>query len=107
MGKREGKVEQALVERIGAIGGIIRKSMWISRRGCPDRRVMLPEAWRQRLAATLGVACQNPWVEVKAPGQVLEDHQEREIKRMRDLGELVLVIDCQDDIDHWFPWSLR
>lgn len=106
MGKREAQIEKALVKRIEAIGGEIRKAQWIGRRGCPDRRVMLPRPWRQHLAKShldfdLGV--QNPWVECKAPGEELEDHQAREIRRMREHGELVLVIDSLDQIERYFP----
>lgn len=107
MGKREGKIEKALVERIGAIGGHIRKAQWVGRRGCPDRFVMLPYSRRSKLASVLRMAAtQNPWVECKATGELLDGHQEREIQRMRALGELVLVIDSLEQIDSYFPLEL-
>lgn len=115
MGKREGKVENALVKRIEAIGGLIRKAQWVGRRGCPDRFVMLPtDRRRVYLISRLeddGLATaidrpRNPWVECKATGEPLDGHQEREIRRMRSRGELVLVIDSQEQIDRYFPLVL-
>lgn len=110
MGKPEAKVENALRRRIKAIGGEIRKVGWIGRRGAPDERVMLPLFARRRLAVVLNIPAAfngcNPWVECKAPGQALAPHQEREINRMRALGELVLVIDSLDQIDRYFPLEL-
>lgn len=107
MGKPEAKIEDALVRRIEAIGGLIRKTAYIGRRGCPDRRAMLPRAWRVHLALILGDVAQNPWIEVKRPGGSLEAHQVREHARMDEFGEMVLVIDCLEDIDTYFPVSLR
>ncbi|CAB4198819.1 VRR-NUC domain containing protein [uncultured Caudovirales phage] len=106
MGKPEGRIEKALVARIKAIGGEIRKSVWVGKRGCPDRFVMLPTRHRVHVvtvAEGLGRWVRNPWVECKAPGEPLEDHQEREHKKMRDRGELVLVIDTLALIDRYFP----
>lgn len=111
MGKREGKIEKALVARIEAIGGQIRKAQWAGRRGCPDRFVMLPSRHREYLSVRAGSVLhahlrRNPWVECKAAGEVLDGHQEREIQRMRALGELVLVIDSLEQIDRYFPLEL-
>lgn len=88
---RESVIEKALVARIKALGGEIRKVSWIGRRGAPDRFVMLPSPHR------------NIWVELKATGVAVEDHQIREHRRMRALGELVVVIDRIAEIDIWFP----
>ena len=107
MGKREGKIEKALVRRIKDIGGEVRKAMWIAHRGCPDRRAMIPKLWREHLRWVLPASAnangQNPWVECKATGEPLEDYQEREHKKMRRHGELVLIIDTLEDIDRYFP----
>lgn len=107
MGKAEAHVEKYLVDRVKTIGGEIRKSTWIGRRGCPDRRAMLPTLWREHLrwvvSRSQGPTGQNPWVECKAEGEDLEDHQVREIAKMRMLGELVLVIDTRELVDLYFP----
>lgn len=103
MGKPEAQVEAYLVKRIKAIGGEIRKAQWIAHRGCPDRRAMLPKPWRLHLHCMFRTGFQNPWVECKAPGEELEEHQVREINRMRNHGELVLVIDSREDVDRYFP----
>jgi len=88
---RERDIESYLVRRIRALGGEIRKVGWIGRRGAPDRFVMLPGDQR------------NCWVELKAPGKHLQDHQTREILRMKGLGEIVLVIDSFELVDICFP----
>lgn len=82
---RESEIEQYAVKKVKARGGQIRKVKWIGRRGAPDRRIMLP--WR---------CC---WVEFKAPGEELEDHQAREHERMIELGEDVIVIDSFEGVD--------
>lgn len=109
MGKAEGKIEGALVKRIEQIGGEIRKACWIGRRGCPDRFVMLPGGAYSSITGVLEVVHdlgRSCWVEVKSPTGTLDGHQEREHKRMRALGELVLVVSSQDDIDRYFPLTL-
>lgn len=85
---RESEIESYLVRSVENAGGQIRKVKWVGRRSAPDRRVMLP--WR---------CC---WVELKAPGKKLEDHQEREHKRMLLLGEDVIVIDSFEGVDKLF-----
>lgn len=88
---RESQIEKALVRRVKLLGGEIRKVAWIGRRGAPDRFVMLQ-----------GPA-KNMWVELKAPGVKVDDHQLREHERMRICGEIVVVIDSLEDVDRWFP----
>lgn len=85
---RESEIENYAVKRVRAAGGQIRKVKWIGRNGAPDRRIMLP--WRR---------C---WVEFKAPGEDLEPHQEREHKRMLEMGEDVIVIDSKEKVDALF-----
>lgn len=82
---REAVIEDYLTQRVEKKGGEVRKVRWVGRRGAPDRLVMLP-----------GFCL---YVEVKAPGEVLQDHQEREIKTMRRYGIRVEVIDSHDKID--------
>ena len=39
------------------------------------------------------------WVELKAPGQKAEPHQEREHARMRKMGQEVVVIDSIEGVE--------
>lgn len=110
MGKAEAHVEDYLVKRIKAIGGLTRKAAWIARKGCPDRRVMLPLSHRLHIARLCkmyhsldGV---NPWVECKALDGELDVIQIREHARMVALGELVLVVHTRELVDHYFPLVL-
>jgi hypothetical protein len=67
---RESKIEKALVRRVRASGGEIRKVTWVGRRGAPDRLVMIPG--------------RNPaLVELKAPRGRLSKLQEREHEILR------------------------
>ena len=104
----EGDVKNYLVERVRSLGGDVRFAKWIGRKDCPDCRVMFPggEARTgQRAAGTLRsfVTVRNCWVETKAPGKRPRPSQAREHKRMRDLGEIVLVLPTREDIDREFP----
>lgn len=104
----EGKIKAHLKARIEALGGEVRFLKFIGRRNCPDCRVMFPqgEARTGRLAVgTQKSFCvvRNCWVETKAPGKRPRPGQEREIKRMRDMGEIVLVLPTIEDIDREFP----
>lgn len=92
MGKAEAHVESHLVARAKLVGAEIRKVSWIGRRGAPDRFVM-----------TLGENTVNFWVECKAFGKPLAEHQEREIERMRERGEIVHVFDTREQIDAALP----
>lgn len=110
MGKPEGRIERALVTRVLTLGGQCRKVGWIARRGAPDRYCLVPRAYRTHIAKQLGLAGwseRNPWVECKAPGQPLDEHQSREIERLRAYGETVLVIDTLEAIDRFFPLVLK
>jgi len=67
---RESKIEKALVKRVKAAGGEIRKVQWVGRRGAPDRLVMMPGHF--------------PFlVELKAPKGRLSKLQEREHEILR------------------------
>jgi hypothetical protein len=98
---RESVIEKYLVKQVKAVGGEVRKVQWVGRRGAPDRVVMLPS---KRMAQTIDCAWCNPqgltvWVELKAPGVEPEPHQLREHKRMRLVGQTVLVIDSLEGVD--------
>jgi len=90
---RERDIERHLVQRVKALNGEVRKVQWIGRRGAPDRLVMLPAPagpgqWRAPV-----------WVELKAPGVKPEAHQLREHKRMRAMGQRVVVIDSIEGVE--------
>lgn len=100
---RERDIESYLVDRVKAMKGEVRKVKWIGRHGAPDRLVMLPEYYgnvsmcgpndkRLEPARTI-------WVELKAPGVPPEDHQVREHKRMRKMGQRVEVVDSFKRVD--------
>lgn len=82
---RERDIEAYLVKRVQSLGGEVRKTAWIGRRGAPDRVVMLPDL------------C--VWIELKATGKVAEPHQAREHERMRKFGLRVEVIDSKEAVD--------
>jgi hypothetical protein len=82
---RESDIEEYLVHRVNAMGGIARKVKWIGRHGAPDRFVMLP-------GRTL-------WVELKAPGAKCHPSQLREHIRMRAFGQRVEVVDSLARVD--------
>lgn len=85
---RERDVEWYLVDCARLAGAEIRKVKWINRRGAPDRRLM-----------HRNLGC---WIEVKRPGKDLDDHQAREIIRMREMGENVRVFSSIEQIDEYF-----
>lgn len=104
---REATIEKYLVKQVKAVGGEVRKVQWIGRRGAPDRVVMLPEAMRLEesvVVKDIKVMVKKAdaalvWVELKAPGEKPTAAQEREHKRMRDVGQTVLVIDSLEGVD--------
>jgi len=77
---RESVIEKTLVERVKALGGMCEKFTSPSRRGVPDRLVMLPGG-------------RVVFVELKAPGKSLSVLQQRDHARRRALGCTVFVID--------------
>lgn len=87
---RESTVEDYLDRRVREEGGETRKVQWLGRRNAPDRRVMLPR---------VGFPC---WVELKAPGEEPRVGQKREHQRLRELGEIVHVIDSFEGVDALF-----
>jgi len=86
---RESDIEKYLVKKVKEVGGEVRKVKWIGRNGAPDRLVMLPPYYDH---GTI-------WVELKALGKVPEPHQLREHKRMRVMGQRVVVIDSLEGVD--------
>lgn len=89
---RESEIESYLVKRIKELGGEVRKVKWVGRRGAPDRLVMFPRLTTSHFRCPI-------WVELKAPGEKAKPHQEREHKRMRDMGQRVVVIDSIEGVE--------
>lgn len=83
---RESQIEKYLVDRVKAMGGEIRKVMFIGHRGAPDRLVLLPDNRRF-------------WAELKAPGEKAKPHQVREHNKLRRMGEIIEVIDSIEGVD--------
>lgn len=94
----EGKVEDYLVARCEAHGALVRKLAYIGRRGAPDRMVV----WSQEEPPLFGGPRRSlvDFVELKAPGKKTDAHQEREHKRLRELGCNVFVIDSKEAVDN-------
>lgn len=83
---KEGKIEDYLIEQVESHGGLIRKSCWLGRRGCPDRFVAFKGG-------------RHGFVEVKAPGCPLASHQVREVEKLRTAGVTAVVVANFDDVD--------
>lgn len=81
---KESSVVARLKSEVEAHGGEVRKAEWIGRRFCPDLRVMHPKRCF--------------WVEAKSPTGRLSGGQEREIARLRSLGEDVVVVRSIEDV---------
>jgi len=92
---RERDIERYLVKQVKALGGEVRKVQWIGRRGAPDRLVMMPLHGR----CGRWSSCRTIWVELKAPGVKAKAYQLREHKRMRDMGQIVAVIDSIEGVE--------
>jgi hypothetical protein len=98
---RESAVEKCLVDRVKALGGECRKVQWIGRVGAPDRLVMLPPG--HAMGTLQNLPTRTVWCEMKRPKKDAEEHQAREHKRMREMGQQVLVIDSKALVDLHFP----
>lgn len=86
---RESKVENSLVRCIEDKGGIAYKFVSPNRNGVPDRLILLPlpKHLRDEVSRYLF------FVECKAPGKKPRTSQVREIKKIRELGYSVTVLD--------------
>ena len=92
---RERELEAYFKQRVEETGGVVRKSQWIARRGCPDRWCGWKETKR------------TAWVELKGDGGLLSPHQKREILRLRACGERVEVIKTKEDVDNFVQMMSR
>lgn len=88
MGKPEAKVEDYLRRRVKETGGQIRKVKWIGRRGAADNLVW----W---------AGGRHAWCECKAHDEYVDwrSLQGREIRRMRDDGWPVYVVNSREAVD--------
>lgn len=80
MGRKEHDVEDYLCRWVELYGGLPYKFTSPGRRNVPDRLCVMPGG-------------KVFFVECKAPGKELEPGQRREIRKLRDLGATVYVID--------------
>jgi hypothetical protein len=85
MAIREKSVEQHLIDRVEALGGIAPK--WVSpgNNGVPDRIVIFPDMLT--------------FVETKAPDGRLSGPQKTQHKRLKKLGWEVVVIWTKEQVD--------
>ncbi len=81
-----GKLQEHLKRVVNHSGGQYRKTRWEGRRGCPDCFIW----WEWPRAA---------FIEIKADGDRLSGHQQREIERMRADGVPVFIARSMEDID--------
>lgn len=86
MGKAENKVEDYLNQEIEKLGGETRKYESPGRIGVADRLCLIP----------MGILY---FVEVKTEDGIEEDWQERERKRMMELGFRAIVVYGKEDVD--------
>jgi hypothetical protein len=84
--KRENVVEEELVRRVRAAGGIAEKTTVIGRRGFFDRVIVLPGG------RVIFCECKRP------KGGVLSPHQMSRIAQYRSLGAAVAVVSNSEDI---------
>jgi len=104
MGREENKVETYLQEKIEEAGGITRK--WVSPNhvGVPDQLVIIPVTVREMMARLMKMdptelVADITAVEVKTLGNVPEDHQMREMRRLRDAGMNVTWVAGRRGVD--------
>lgn len=100
----ERDVEAYLVKKVKALGGEVRKVEWVGRQGAPDRLVMLPAVFGRfdgdgLPARTLWVEVKNPRTVLDFPGNAHERKQAREHKRMRAMGQRVVVVGTFQQVD--------
>ena len=81
-----GRLQDYLKHVVQKSGGQYRKARWEGRRGCPDCFVW----WDWPRAA---------FIEIKADGDRLSGHQQREIERMRGDGVPVFIARSIEEID--------
>jgi|HigsolmetaGSP12D_1036236.scaffolds.fasta_scaffold00074_43 hypothetical protein len=83
---RERNIETYLRDRVREVGGWAPKWTSPGNNGVPDRIVFLPGG-------------RVVFVELKAPGKKPTALQLHQHKRLRDLGQLVAVVDSREKVD--------
>lgn len=83
---KEEVIEEYLLDRVKATGGICRKQVWPGVKGSPDRFCFWPRG-------------RHAWVELKRPGRPLDAHQARRIAEMLAFGLDVRMIDTKVGVD--------
>lgn len=116
---RESDIEAHLAARVKALGGEVRKVVWVGRQGAPDRLVMLPEVpprqgglidngdgtctvqmlRLRKPGRTLWVELKNPDTIRTFPANPHERKQHREHERMRAMGQRVEVIGTIEQVE--------
>lgn len=97
---RERDIERALVQRVKALGGEVRKVAWIGRKAAPDRVVMFPRyAYIDDIHSCVWVELKNPETIKTFPANAHERAQHREHQRMRRVGQRVEVIGTIEQIE--------
>ncbi len=98
----ESSIERYLVKEVKALGGEVRKLQWTGRKNAPDRLVMLRRLGRCGRFSTVTcifVELKNPETIKTFPANAHERAQDREHKRMRNLGQCVVVVGTREQVD--------
>lgn len=101
----EGRVKAHLKKRVEQYGGELVFVRYIGRNFCLDTRMRFPGGSVFVKGRDTHNVVGNAWVETKAKdanGQ-LSTGQEREIKRLEELGEHVYVLNSIEAIDQLLP----
>ena len=89
----EKTIEAYLVKMVRINGGMAIKNDATIRKGIPDRTVIMPE----------GVVV---FVEMKRRGKKMSSHQEREMKRLQDMGQYTAIVDWYEGCLDLVEWCL-
>lgn len=84
----ESAVENYLTKRVRKLGGQSYKFVSPGNAGVPDRIILLPGG-------------QIAFVEMKAPGKKATPKQLHQIRKIKNLGQVALVIDCKEGVDEF------
>lgn len=98
----ERQIEKHLVKLVKELGGEVRKVQWVAHVGAPDRVVMLPFGSRSGLYSsvrTIWVELKNPETVKTFPANAHERQQAREHARMREAGQVVVVVGTIEQVE--------
>lgn len=91
----EKSVEEHLTDRVEELGGMCEKFVSPGRRGPPDRLI----TWPLELQSWFTPAMEL--VELKRPGETLDEHQVRDHAKRIRRGVMVTVLDSIMAVDMW------